>query len=51
MKKKLIALVTGSNKGIGKAIADKFEQEGLDVIRNGISESPKEKYRISNPVI
>jgi len=44
MKKKLIALVTGSNKGIGKAIADKFEQEGLDVIRNGISESPKEKY-------
>ena len=35
---KKIALVTGSTKGIGKAIADKFEQKGFIVIRNGSSD-------------
>ena len=35
---KRIALVTGSTKGIGKAIADKFEQKGFIVIRNGSSD-------------
>lgn len=33
-----IVLITGSNKGIGKAIADKFASSGCSVIRNGISQ-------------
>jgi len=44
MNKKLTALVTGSNKGIGKAIADKFEENGFEVIRNGISDSNQKNY-------
>ena len=44
MKNKLIALVTGSNKGIGKAIADKFEEKNICVIRNGRSEFNQENY-------
>jgi len=44
LKNKLIALVTGSNKGIGKAIADKFEENNICVIRNGRSEFNQENY-------
>ena len=42
-----VALVTGSNKGIGKAIADKLEQSGVIVIRNGLSgwnANPRQHY-------
>ncbi len=41
--KKPIALVTGSTKGIGKAIAEKFEEKNFIVIRNG-----KSKQNINN---
>jgi len=44
MGKKLIALVTGSNRGIGQAIANKFEKEDIEVIRNGISDVSKKNY-------
>ena len=47
MNKKLTALVTGSNKGIGKAIADKFEENGFEVIRNGISDSNQKNYMMA----
>jgi len=39
-----IALVTGSNKGIGNAIANKFESENIIVIRNGTSEFNHHNY-------
>ena len=41
---KITALVTGSNRGIGKAIADKFEDKGFNVIRNGVSNSNYNNY-------
>ena len=39
-----IALVTGSNKGIGNAIANKYESENIIVIRNGTSEFNHHNY-------
>lgn len=38
------ALVTGSNRGIGKAIADEFERKGYTVIRNGRSKCEEKNY-------
>ena len=38
-----VALVTGSNKGIGKAIAARLEQSGMTVIRNGLTDNPNRK--------
>ena len=39
-----IALVTGSNKGIGNAIANRFESENIIVIRNGTSDFDHQNY-------
>ncbi|KYG68696.1 oxidoreductase [Bdellovibrio bacteriovorus] len=39
MKKKRLALITGSTAGIGFAIAEKMLQQGFDVIINGRSEA------------
>ncbi len=36
-----LALVTGSSRGIGKAIATKLCEAGADIIVHGRSESPK----------
>lgn len=38
MEKKIV-FITGSNRGIGKAIADKFAANGCTVIRNGVSKT------------
>ena len=42
--KKPIALVTGSTKGIGKAIAEKLEENDFIVIRNGKSKQNLNNY-------
>ena len=39
-----IALVTGSSRGIGKAIADAFESNGMTVVRNGSSKAGDDNY-------
>ena len=43
MKNKIV-LVTGSTKGIGKAIAERYESNGYTVIRNGTSNTNYKHY-------
>ena len=48
MSDKKIALVTGSTKGIGDAIATSLENKGILVIRNGTSEFDHADYIKAN---